>query len=414
MSDDQIRILLAAYLSGNIAEKDREDIESWIQASDANRLVADEARRIWEHSSAKLTIDDPATEKEWERLWSRISNDSGKGRAISLFSNRYLKFAAAIALIVVVYWAVRPQEDGAPDYTGEEAGLREENPSVEGEGKLPAVDPPAHDQTASVEEAKEPANKGRGKRPTGSDKIVASESKVETLYLPDSTRVWLNVNSTLSHSAGFGHEVREVVLTGQAYFEVTPDANREFIVRGKGVTVRVVGTAFDMEAYDSTVTITVAEGKVAVFEEGSASKNLLSPGEKAVRVKSAGLVKSKNTNPRFDAWRTTGTKIAVPERAGTESSLVVEYSWKKNDFNQSVITGTLRNETGNKTYKNITLKITSVKSNGREVTSQVTVYETVLPGDSTEYRTTLMDMFTNTEDLRVEVEKAEIITTPIR
>ena len=411
MSEEQARNLIAAYLSGNITESDRKDFEVWIQASEANRMALDEARRIWEHSSARLTFGDAPTDEEWERLWSRIDRDNRKGGVARFPGRQYLKFAAAIVFLVVAYFAIRTSLENPSDALVKQEGV-ERHP--EGRDESPAdKTQDANDHADAAETAESVEDKVSDTARPGSGTLIASELEVKHIYLPDSSSVWLNANSSLSYSPDFGQKLREVVLEGEGYFEVTPDTGKKFIVRGKEVRAVVLGTAFDMVANDSIVTVTVAEGKVAVIAEGIPAVNLVH-GEKAVRVKSGDLVKSKNADPRFDAWRSPDSKVVLPEKTGTESSLAVEFTWKKNDVNQSVVTGVLRNGTDNVTFSNITLKITMVKSNGKEVTNHVTVYETILPGESTSYRTTLMDMFTNTKDLKVEVEEVETITTPVR
>lgn len=411
MNEERTRDLIAAYLSGNISEQDRKDFELWVQASDANLLAFEEARSIWEHSSARLTLDDAATDDEWKRLWSTIRAEEQQESITRFRVGRYLKFAAAVALLFVAYLVIRPRMERTPGNNGkQEIGQIESLPEQGNERRT--NDPPATErQVVETEDGNEQV-KDYVRPPAGSHTLIASDSEVKHIYLPDSTRVWLNVNSTLSYASDFGHTLREVKLSGEAYFEVTPDAKKEFIVRGNEVSAKVLGTAFDMVVNDSVVSVIVAEGKVAVTAEGHPSVSL-TPGEKAVRVKSRRLISSINTDTGFDSWRSPDRKIARPE-TDEQLSLVVEYSWKKNDFNQSVVTGTLTNRTRNVIYKNINLKITLVKSNGKEVTNHITVYETVLPGESTEYQATLMDMFTKTTDLRVEVGESETVNTPVR
>lgn len=411
MSEEQTRNLIAGYLSGNLTPGDRKDFEVWLQASEANRTTFDEALRIWEQSNARLTLDDARTDEEWERLWSRIGRDNRKDNVTRFPGRRYLKFAAAIALLFVVYLAIRPSPDDNSD-----ALVNQGQGSVENESPpQPRDERPANETQAANDHgdvattAERPDDKVVDTPRPGSSTFIVSELEVRHVYLPDSSSVWLNANSRLSYSSNFGQKLREVALEGEGYFEVTPDATKKFIVQGKEGRAIVLGTAFDMITNDSIFMVTVAEGKVAVIAGENPEVNLVH-GERAARVKSGNLVKSKNADPRFDAWRSPDNKVVLPEKAGTESTLAVEFNWGKNDLNQSVVTGLLRNETDNVTFTNITLRITIVKSNGKEVTNRVTVYETVLPGDSAVYRTTLMDMFTNTKDLKVEIEEVETIT----
>jgi transmembrane sensor len=74
------------------------------------------------------------------------------------------------------------------------------------------------------------------------------------LVLPDGTKVWLNAASSLRYPASFAGKDRTVMLTGEAYFEVAPDANKQFNVMVEGVDntpmkIEVLGTAFNIQAY---------------------------------------------------------------------------------------------------------------------------------------------------------------------
>ena len=100
------------------------------------------------------------------------------------------------------------------------------------------------------------------------------------LVLGDGTKVWLNSASSLNYPVQFAEKERCVELDGEAYFEVTPDPERPFIVKSGGVQTRVLGTAFNFSAYrgENASTITLLTGKVAVSAPGHAERVLL-PGQ---------------------------------------------------------------------------------------------------------------------------------------
>jgi hypothetical protein len=90
------------------------------------------------------------------------------------------------------------------------------------------------------------------------------------------------------------------------------------------------------------------------------------------------------------------------------SYLTSKFTWKKNQFNQSFIDGSLSNTGTLASYTNIELKIIYTKRNGKEVITYITVYETIHPGGKVEVHTKLMDIFANIKTLKVIVNKAEI------
>ncbi|HTI92064.1 MAG TPA: FecR domain-containing protein [Puia sp.] len=101
------------------------------------------------------------------------------------------------------------------------------------------------------------------------------------LVLPDGTRVWLNAASSIRFPASFGGKERRVEVTGEAYFEVAANANKPFFVQHDGLTVRVLGTSFNINTYsnEATVATTLVEGAVRVGY-GSNSQ-VLRPGQQA-------------------------------------------------------------------------------------------------------------------------------------
>ncbi|MEX2235712.1 MAG: FecR domain-containing protein, partial [Cyclobacteriaceae bacterium] len=89
------------------------------------------------------------------------------------------------------------------------------------------------------------------------------------IRLPDGSTVLLNEDSELSFADTFGGESRQVILKGEAYFDVAHDPSRPFIIKTRNVTTTVLGTAFNVKAYedDSEVKVTVTRGKVQVANE---------------------------------------------------------------------------------------------------------------------------------------------------
>lgn len=114
------------------------------------------------------------------------------------------------------------------------------------------------------------------------------------IVLPDGSKVWLNTVSSLRFPTAFTGTERTVELKGEAYFEVAKNVARPFVVHvstagDKGMDVRVLGTQFNVMAYDNEAEIrtTLLEGAVKVMK-GDKSK-LLAPGQQAKLDKQGGL-----------------------------------------------------------------------------------------------------------------------------
>ncbi|GAA4322656.1 hypothetical protein GCM10023149_23140 [Mucilaginibacter gynuensis] len=100
--------------------------------------------------------------------------------------------------------------------------------------------------------------------------------------LPDGTNVWLNSESSLTYPVAFTGKQRRVVLTGEAYFEVAKNKNMPFVVHTNQADVNVLGTHFNVNAYegDDEVKTTLLEGSVRL--SGKSSSAMLVPGEQGL------------------------------------------------------------------------------------------------------------------------------------
>lgn len=126
-----------------------------------------------------------------------------------------------------------------------------------------------------------------------------------TVNLPDGTNVKLNSESSLSYAQDFGSEDRRVSLSGEAYFMVTHDAERQFVVNGEFLDVSVHGTTFNVNAYHDQREIEVAlvEGKVSVTtHDQDAIPVVLTPNTKAVYDKSTRRISVRPTSMIETAW----------------------------------------------------------------------------------------------------------------
>lgn len=132
-------------------------------------------------------------------------------------------------------------------------------------------------------------NKGEFKSDEISYNIISNPkgSKVVNLTLADGSKVWLNAGSSLKFPAAFTGRERAVLINGEAYFEVAPNKLKPFRVIKGNMEVIVIGTHFNVNAYDNDeeIKVTLLEGivKVSNFSATSLGKTdqLLRPGQQA-------------------------------------------------------------------------------------------------------------------------------------
>lgn len=105
----------------------------------------------------------------------------------------------------------------------------------------------------------------------GLENLTYTEIRVKNgehkeVQLPDGTNVILNAGTVMKYPDRFMSNQRSIEINGEAFFEVTPDAERPFIIQTKNAAIRVLGTSFNVKAYDTDeqLMVSVQTGKVQV------------------------------------------------------------------------------------------------------------------------------------------------------
>ncbi|MDR1407013.1 MAG: DUF4974 domain-containing protein [Tannerella sp.] len=131
-------------------------------------------------------------------------------------------------------------------------------------------------------------------RPMVEEEMLLSEISVPNgsktqMRLQDGSIVWLNAGSRLQYDSGFGKTNRTCILSGEAYLEVEKNTDLPFIVKTDAVTVTVLGTRFNVHAYDNedNVTVCLLEGNVEMHVE-NVNVFRLHPGQMAEYQKTTG------------------------------------------------------------------------------------------------------------------------------
>lgn len=130
------------------------------------------------------------------------------------------------------------------------------------------------------------------------------------LTLPDSTTVWLNANASLRYPREFSGAIREVEVSGEAFFDVRKDTGKPFIVRMEGMHIQVLGTSFfiDTETAPDLIEVTLQEGEIALFSDQNVSgiaDLTLHPGQQALFRKSANGLTVVDIQPwKYTSWIT--------------------------------------------------------------------------------------------------------------
>jgi ferric-dicitrate binding protein FerR (iron transport regulator) len=268
------RELLAKYLCNEVNALEKSEVETWINQSVENREELEQSRKMLDTVDAYYKTGSFNSEVAWKNIRAKINPPQMKiiqrkniGKEVI---THFYKYAAIIVFAVLL------------GSTGYYFGFRNKAAVVYSE-------------------------------------IISTPTQVIDEYiLPDGSVVALNSNSKLIFPKQFKGNTREVIIEGEAFFDVKPNADKPFIINAGNAQVIVVGTSFNVCAYPETETVEVVveTGKVQViskYNEASIDKKevFLVRGEKGTLfTKSSVLEKSENKNPNYLAWKTRDFNFA--------------------------------------------------------------------------------------------------------
>lgn len=246
--------LLARYITGEADPAQHVRVEEWAAASADHAQELERMRRIWQLGAEAEPVHQTDVDAAWSKLEQRIAGDEGRGRIRPIRgggggARRWAAAAALVGVLLAGWWLLQP----------------------------------------------------------GTQRYVADAAAVEA-RLADSSRAVLSPASAMAVRMG---RQRRVELSGEAYFEVMRDAGRPFVVETEQVVVTVLGTAFEVSAYDSSavVRVRVRSGRVQVAAAGDTVT--LTAGQHAVFHKQRHVLERRPAPPA-EAW---GNRILQFEEA---------------------------------------------------------------------------------------------------
>jgi transmembrane sensor len=281
---------LASILSDESGE--RKDLLDQFMAGDRNN-----SGEIWKELKDMNSQDEIDVDKAWNKVYSRMSenglNLSESSVRISFMRTTLFKIAASVLLLVSLGTAALYMNN---------SGYFSKKITV----------------------------------------IAGNDEKNIKVSLPDGSKIYLNRNSRFSYRKNFGEHRRDVKLAGEAFFEISPDVSKPFIIDAGKASVKVVGTSFNVITNnpESAVEVFVKTGKVLVSDNTGDKSIQLEPGYVGT-VSLARAEKAINTNQNYMSWKTghleySGQKLSIVfsdlKRVYNmdivaDDSLILEYPW---------------------------------------------------------------------------------------
>ncbi len=139
---------------------------------------------------------------------------------------------------------------------------------------------------------------------------IAPRGQKSQIVLSDGTKIWLNSDTKIKYPGVFSKSERDIYLEGEAFFEVSKNPHQPFIVHTSGVSVKVLGTKFNVRAYsdENQIETSLFEGKIDLLYSGTKASGVkekyVTPGESFVYSKTnQELVPNKFPGEEIDGWK---------------------------------------------------------------------------------------------------------------
>lgn len=167
--------------------------------------------------------------------------------------------------------------------------------------------------------------------------VIVPEGQRSQILLPDGTRVWLNSGSRFKYPTEFLKEKRDVYIEGEAFFDVSHNHHKPFIVHTReNLLVKVLGTQFNVKCYtsDKTIETTLVKGSIKLIKINNKTNTLqeldLKPNEKAIYEKKNKNVKiaSISSSPQKKNTQETIVPVLKQKTEETGNEMEVITAWK--------------------------------------------------------------------------------------
>lgn len=253
-------VLLTKYLNNEATESETYQVKTWIEVSDENKIVFEKIQKAWNLATASAGMNEwtQKTSKEQFLLKLLKAEVDENNNLLASQTNSWKIIRNVLAYAAVILILI-----GIPTlFIYRHYYVTSDKPIVE----------------------------------NIFTQISAPKGSKTEMVLADGTKVWLNAGSTLKFNNNFNNKTREVYLDGEAYFDVAKNKLKPFLVKTSKITLRVLGTSFNVKSYseEKTIETTLIKGEVKVEKrdsDGHISDYFLKPNQKAIFNKIDGEIK---------------------------------------------------------------------------------------------------------------------------
>ncbi|ERJ59189.1 FecR family protein [Sphingobacterium paucimobilis] len=301
MERNRVTNLILKYKLSSLTDEELDELTSWLKEKPENVSAFSSICKDKEVLEAFNTFETAVAEDAWELVRKKVTKKN-------VFF-RYYRYVAAVSIGLLLsftgyyIWIA----DTGREVVEKNATKALDLFPAKAEARLITSDGEEHDLHAaahingftSLEEGSLQYEEGATDVPPGINTLMTPEAAVYTMFLPDGTKAMLNASSSLEFPSKFASDSRVVKVTGEVYFEVKSDKNRPFVVQSDDLKIKVLGTKFNINAYEQNKRIALLEGKVQV--ENLENKKIMMPND-VIITRGEELFKSNKSIERELSW----------------------------------------------------------------------------------------------------------------
>lgn len=298
-------------LSGKLSEEEKGYLNKWLSESEDHRVLYDSIK-IKRGKNVAVELSDTYMKKYRAQYLAKLDSVSKPSVKIG---NRLLYYAASliIPLMIATFYLLNNQKYDS-------VRLVEMNSIKPGESKAVLVTANGEKVLLDTISKNIPLQSGADIKAVNrslvyslnadnveeiaENKLIIPRGGEYQLVLADGTKVWLNADSEIKYPVVFKGDKRVVYLKGEAYFDVTKNKEKPFIVKTDNIDVKVYGTEFNVNTHrENLVQTTLVEGSVSVKARGK-QEVMITPSQMAELNVKDGILNVKNVDvENFVAWK---------------------------------------------------------------------------------------------------------------
>ena len=275
----------------------------------AEEMPTTEEQHLLRMATGRERLEEPDVDAEWAKFLAKENpnSENNDSSTMEMPSKRrvhkllWAMAAAVAAIVIIVTYPLFLRQDKGQDVFVAVVD-QPQQVTLEADGNQPMVLKERHADFSYENHGETPPSKANCHALSGKKFSIATSRGMDfEVTLSDGSKVWLNAESRLTFPEHFGSDIREVTVEGEAYFEVTKDTKRPFLVHTKYFTTKVLGTSFNVRTRNQeTASVVLVSGKVEVKADSTIT---MSPGEMVCLDKNNEMQKTPVDTYPFVQWK---------------------------------------------------------------------------------------------------------------